>query len=280
MKAVTTNLLRPEQARILEEDVRRMHNTMKSGGDAIENRARLIRRIKDTEAQMNEFCPEPLPAHEKDENALRIQDLEREITANMPTQQQMRKNPAQTVHQNILWNRYQKRNVLEWKNRKLQQEPDSEDPDLANVEILRPYRPFEYDTTAQIPGYHVMSPQGKENFETIFPGSPTGDTALKQVERQLQEARDEIDALREEHSELPATATEPPDYQMGALVEPEVPANFDKTALIGGGPPRKKRMTDEDKRRTDEARARTRALPAGQRLEERLKEREERLSKF
>jgi len=198
MKSVTENLLRPQQANNIKEDITRIRQTL-SSGHKLEDRGQLARDMKRSEEQLNRYCPEQLTGAEKDDNALRIKDLEREIVANMPSTEMMRKNPAGAVHKNTLWNRFQKGNVLEWKNRKLQQEPDSEDPDLANVEILRPSRPVTLDTTAQIPGHHAMSAQAKENFGPIFPESPTSNTALKQVKdgRRRTQTKEHLEKMRQ-----------------------------------------------------------------------------------
>jgi len=196
MKSVTENLLRPIQARQIQEDVDNMEATLASGAK-LEQRGKLVMDLRREKERLEKYCAQPLTGEEKDENQLRIKELADKIGNNMPSMETMRKNPAGAVHQNILWNRENKENVLEWKNRKLQQEPDSEDPDLANVEILRPSRPVTYDSTAQIPGHHVMSAQAKENFETALPNSPTSDTALKQVKNRIKRTPEHLRKLRE-----------------------------------------------------------------------------------
>ena len=180
MKPVTTNLLRFNQAENIREQLQTIDTTLNSGAK-LEERGLLIRENARLKKQLKDFCPEPLNDAEKDANAIKIKELEAEFVPSMPTQEEMRRNPAHVVHNNIQWNKHYKKAVLEWKNRMLQQNHDSEDPDLCNIEGLRPSRPFGLNTTSQIPGHHAMSPLAKENFEVALPNSPTVETALDQV---------------------------------------------------------------------------------------------------
>jgi len=179
-KKVVNNLLRFNQAESVREQMKTIETTLNSGAK-LEERGLLIRETGRLKKQLQDFCPEPLNDIEKDANAIKIKELEAEFVPSMPTQEEMRRNPAHVVHNNIQWNKAYKERVLEWKNRMLQQNPESEDPDLCNIEGLRPSRPFGLNTTSQIPGHHAFSEPSKENFQEALPNSPTITTALEQV---------------------------------------------------------------------------------------------------
>ena len=179
------NLLRFNQANSIREEVRALEATL-SSGIKLEDRGLMQRQVGSLKKQLHDSCPEPLTPLERDANAIAIKDLETKFLPGMPTVEEMRRNPAHVVHNNLQWSKAYKEDVLEWKNRMLQQNPESDDADLCNIEGLRPSRPMTagYDTTAQIPGYHAVASTevAKANLQEALPNSPTASTALGQVQ--------------------------------------------------------------------------------------------------
>lgn len=115
-------------------------------------------------------------------------DLAAKIQEGMVPREDMTRNPVGAVDQNIKWGVAKKSAILTWKNIKRLLSPDSEEKDLANIEQLRPSRyrgngNAVYLPDAEAPSSFAMTPLAKENFEDVFPDSPTVDTPLKQAER-------------------------------------------------------------------------------------------------
>ena len=95
-------------------------------------------RSKRLKRQLAEHGPSELSGAAKDKIAKRMKELEEKIIPNMPTHEEMRKNPAGMVGRHMKFEKAFKKDILEWKNGQILLEPDSNDPDLANFERLRP----------------------------------------------------------------------------------------------------------------------------------------------
>lgn len=159
--------------------------------------------------------PDQLPGDVKDITINRERQLAEFISSGMQAEEEMRRNPAGAVARYNAWQRRTKDAINEWKNIRILNNPESDDPDLANVEILRPRmaspgQAATFMSDAQIPGQFAMTPQAKANFEQVFPESPTIDTPLKQIERrELEELRAQVAALQAQIVSKPAKAGKP-----------------------------------------------------------------------
>jgi phage-related minor tail protein len=101
----------------------------------------------------------------------------------------MRKNPAGAVDWHQKWEKANKQLIRMWKNIKIQQNPDSSDRDLANIERYRPTGAVGYGirTDAQIPG--VMS--YSDIPEELWPFDAPENTAAKQAARRYDDEQAE-----------------------------------------------------------------------------------------
>lgn len=104
--------------------------------------------------------PTDLTGEQKDALYKLEGELADQIRTGMVGEEDMRRNPAGAVDRNIRWLKATKGFQLTWKNVRRLLNPDSEEKDLANVDMLRPRAfipggPSIMDTTAQAVG--VMS---------------------------------------------------------------------------------------------------------------------------
>lgn len=139
-------VLRARQVKELQAEVERLETmerdpdrsrairTGTSGYDANIGR-RSLRQVK----QMMQQAPKQnLEPEEKDFLQTQEKELAEKIRHGMPTQYEMRTNPPGSVAKHMKWERTNKKDILRWKNARVRLEPGSDDPDLANVELLRP----------------------------------------------------------------------------------------------------------------------------------------------
>jgi hypothetical protein len=144
------------------------------------DRGEVTRRIKRLEETLATQSPPVLSGAEKDKLVRRSHQLEEKILPGMLSQEEMRKNPAGSVGKFMRHEKAVKSHILEWKNIQLMLEPESNDPDIANIERLRPSGAMDrFRTDAQITGHMTYGniPEEKWPFEA------PKNTALEQAKR-------------------------------------------------------------------------------------------------
>jgi hypothetical protein len=102
-----------------------------------EDKAGLQKRIRRIDQNLERGTPPELNAEQRDKANVRRKFLEEEITRDMPSDTEMRRNDRGSVGRHLAWHEAHKHQVSEWKNIKMALEPQNEDPDLCNVETLR-----------------------------------------------------------------------------------------------------------------------------------------------
>ena len=151
---------------------------LRSSADVTEVKSRARRLTK----QLADQSPPEMAGRVKDAISKEIQAIEERVTAGMPTQEEMRKNPAGMVGRHMRWEKTHKRDILRWKNLQIMREPENDDPDLANFERLRPSGVMDrLRTDAQISGAMNFRSVPQENWDQVF--TPPQNTALEQVKR-------------------------------------------------------------------------------------------------
>lgn len=190
MQSVTRNLLRYRQRQDLTEQ-RAGHEKAYRDKDNDDKGAQ-IRSMRNIDRMLSEQAATgELTGQEKDANWKRIKELEANIQCGMLPVEEMRRSPNQqtdAVYRHMKWETANKKDILEWKNRIIQQEPNSDDPNLANVERLRPQKGTSYSglmVDAMGPRGHMafQSPAAQAGFDRVFPDGPTASTALDQARR-------------------------------------------------------------------------------------------------
>jgi hypothetical protein len=149
-----------------------------------QDKGQVTQRIRRLKTSLESQSPAPLAGSAKDKIAARAKALEEKITAGMLSKEEMRKNPAGAVGQHMRWEKANKPAIMEWKNAMQMLEPDSNDPDLSNLERLRPEGKMDrFRADAQITGKMSYLNVPEENWDMAFEGKKPENTALKQAER-------------------------------------------------------------------------------------------------
>lgn len=208
MQPVTKNLLRYNTRNSLKEQ-RAVHEKLYKDPHNDDKGAQ-IKSMRNIDKMLSEQAPSgELSGSEKDANWKRIKELEASIQDGMLSVEEMRRSPNQqtdAVYRHMKWESAKKSDILEWKNRMIQQEPNSDDPNLANIERLRPQKGTQYSgfmVDAMGPKGHMsfQNPAAQEGFDRVFPDGPKADTALKQAQRVAEEKKGMSEEARRAASE-------------------------------------------------------------------------------
>ena len=98
----------------------------------------------------------------------------------------MRRNPPGAVDMHTKWEAQNKARIIEWKNLKRALDPENEEKDYTNVEMLRtsgmsPETAASFMMNAQIPGNFGMTALAKSNCPAGMPENGTLYTPMKQA---------------------------------------------------------------------------------------------------
>lgn len=182
------NPLRNHQVQEYKQEAARLHATVTAPAYVQADRGAANERYGQVQRALNEQAAKPL--RDKDTVA-RLADevLEHVIRPALVPQEEMRRNPAGAVGKFLRNenNRETQDAIQQWKRAKLALEPDSDDPDVANVEVFRPqiHTPGQAATFmagAQIPGQFAMSAKAKENWPDALPEQGTVNSPLAQAQ--------------------------------------------------------------------------------------------------
>jgi len=173
--------LKPTQRMVIEQDLANAKEQLRNPEMAshIQDKGALHRQVKRMEETLAKQAPKPYDTPmEKDHAMRRAKELSDGFTLNMPSKEEMRRNRDGGVYKHMAWEKQFKPDILEWRELVKRLEPESDDPNLTSYERMRPERPFGYDVTAQIPGYHAMGPAAKQNWPL---GEPKAATAVSHL---------------------------------------------------------------------------------------------------
>lgn len=147
-------------------------------------------RAKRLSKQLQDQSPVELTGAQKDLLVKELKAIEDKILPGMPSKEEMRKNPAGMVGRHMRWERTHKKDLLRWKNGQQLLEPDNADPDLSNLERIRPDGTMDrLRTDAQIQGYMSYGNIPQEKWDQTFQGKGPENTAIKQAQRVEQTKR-------------------------------------------------------------------------------------------
>lgn len=183
----TTNLLRHQQRTALEEDKQHLEELIKTPGT--QRVGEIRQELRRLDKQLVAQSPRPITPEERDVLAKKKTELLADVTSGMLTKEEMRKNPSGAVHRHISWERTNKKKIMQLKNIMIQLEPDSDDPDLANLERYRPESrtagpgATTFMADAQIPGHFAMTNAAKANWPADLPPHGTANSVLAQAQR-------------------------------------------------------------------------------------------------
>lgn len=193
MKPLDRPMLKKDQVdELLEEkaEITKALSPQNPFRNKISKPALMHQRVRSIDKQIETFAPEPLPGDEKDKLATLEKELRSAWMEGMPTEEEMRKNPHGMVDRHRKWEKANKSIIMKWKNVRRQLEPDSDDPDLANIERFRPHGVMDrMVANAQISGAMNYRNIPQEQWDTAFEGKGPENTALKQAERVHEEEK-------------------------------------------------------------------------------------------
>ena len=219
MKPLDRVLLKQPQIQELQEEKEQITQTLAPSNpfrNKISKPNLLHARARSIDKQLEEYAPELLPGEEKDKLAKLETDLRDAWMTGMPTEEEMRKNPAGMVDRHRKWEKANKGIIMKWKNVRRQLEPDSDDPDLANIERFRPNGVMDrLVSDAQISGAMNYRSVPQEKWDLAFEGKKPENTALAQAKRrpmteeQKDAARARLAAVRDKRKIIQARLAKP-----------------------------------------------------------------------
>ena len=185
----TKQLLRHHQREDYKGEIESME-TMLPQLKSQQDRGDVQRRLGRMKHSLVTQSPVELPGWAKDILVVESRRLEESFRQGMVSKEEMRKNPTGTVGQHMKWEAANKKAILRWKNIQQMIEPDSQDPDLSNVEKLRPSGVSDrLRTDAQIGGHMTFGNISSEKWNQAFEGKGPVNTALEQAKRVQEEVK-------------------------------------------------------------------------------------------
>jgi hypothetical protein len=178
-RETTSPLLTPEQVLGYQQEEADLQRTLSAPPHIrkqIQNAGAMADRLRQVKRLMEQTAPKAYAPQERDGAAARLRELEAQITAGMPTQEEMRRNPPGAVDKHMAWEKRNKRAILEWKNirRRMHMTEIGNGQveaarDISNIEMLRPHGLTQSMDMAgaQIQGKHFFMPD-RVQTATVF----------------------------------------------------------------------------------------------------------------
>ena len=189
--------MKPSQLSALRQDLRVAEDALTNPEiePYIEDKAQARKHVRNLKQAIDRYAPKPFDSPlEKDAAFARERELREDITTGMLSVEEMRRNrqgTSDSVTRHQRWEKANKAKIVEWKSLRHRLEPDSDDPDLCNLEMYRPSKPLVYDSTSQIAGHHAMSPAAKANWPEEM-AEPKAKTAISHLKETYQGVADKI----------------------------------------------------------------------------------------
>lgn len=132
----------------------------------LENPREMRNRVRAIDRQIAEESPKPYAGPELDKAVKLEAELREEFVNGMPTQEEMRKNPAGAVERHRLWEHTHKHRIMLWKNLRKRLHASGalgklrDDREVSNIEHYRPVTSPQSVPihNAQIPGKSIHIP--------------------------------------------------------------------------------------------------------------------------
>lgn len=193
-KESTQSLLRPSQVVNMTEERDRLKQTLGSNQphiqNAIQDRGAMVKQLRSISDMLEKQAPKSYESNELDAAKKRETQLLNDILQGMPTQAEMRKNPAGAVDKHRQWEARNKKKILEWKNIRLRLHAsgaiDGALPNSGDVANLERFRPSGGAMELNMDNCQIP---GKDYFMNYIPQSVVFNDAelalLKDVEPEL-----------------------------------------------------------------------------------------------
>jgi hypothetical protein len=173
--------LRHHQIEEIENEKHVIENTLTNQRD-IQDRGNLQAHIQRIDTQIEKQAPPDLTGEQRDQLTRECQEIEGRLQPMMPSDEEMRRNPAGVVGRHMRYEKASKSkdhfsegDIFRWKNNQLALNKGDDDPDVANFERMRPMHNMGSMLGAQIPGtqYHGTNPSQayKDGHDRTFGAS-------------------------------------------------------------------------------------------------------------
>jgi len=135
-----TTVLKPAQRKQAEEELEGLEKAIKAPSvpGFPDDKTGIITQARKTKEMLARGAPPLASPQRRDELLKRIKTLEGEIRNGMPTRMHMERKVHGVVDQNRVWGITNTHKISEWKDAWRELEPENLDPDLSNIERIRP----------------------------------------------------------------------------------------------------------------------------------------------
>jgi hypothetical protein len=172
----------------------------------VQDKPTVRKNLARVEHALETQSPPVLKGEKLDKVVRREKELREELVPNMLSHAEMRQAPPGSVGREMEFQKRYKDKIIEWKNCRRVMFRDSDDPDVANLEVYRPTKSRGNLDNAFIPGkeFHFASPQYQEGYDNID-WSAEGEEPKESFEtEESKERRARLQQLREEMAALEA----------------------------------------------------------------------------
>lgn len=170
--------LRHSQIEEIENEKRVLQHTLESR--EVQERGNLVAHLARIDRELETKGPPDLTGDERDRLTRECQQIEERLIPQMPSDEEMRRNPPGTVGRHMRYeklsksrDRFPEGEIFRWKDNQLALNKGSEDPDVANFERMRPLHSHQASMLgAQIPGKVFVgtnpTPAYREGYDRTF----------------------------------------------------------------------------------------------------------------
>lgn len=163
----TKPLLRPDQVDAAKDSIKSLQQKLVN--PHIEDKAEVSRQLRKARQDFETQVPKaPENPGEEDRMVKRAKALLEQITAGMPSQEEMRKAPPGAVEKHREWERRNKPGIMEWKHIMCRLHAGSNDREVANLEKHRPVASSLNMDNAFIPGKQIHLPDNPDGLGVTF----------------------------------------------------------------------------------------------------------------
>jgi len=161
--------LRPAQVDEIENEKSVLERTLQSRD--VQDRGNINAHIRRIDKELAEKAPPDLTPEERDQKAKECQMIEERLLPSMPSDEEMRRNPAGATGKHMRWeklakakDRFPEGEIFRWKDNQLALHKGDNDPDVANFERLRPLHNHASMLGAQISGQQYFGTNPSQAF--------------------------------------------------------------------------------------------------------------------
>ena len=166
----------------IDNERRVIERTLENRRD-IQDRGNLQAHLRRIDTQLSTQAPPDLTGEERDQKVKECREIEDRLVPNMPSDEEMRRNPPGVVGRHMRYEKkaksrehFEEGDLARWKDNMLALNKGDDDPDVANFERMRPLHNHGSMQGAQIPGtqYFGTNPSQayKDGHDRTF-GAPS-----------------------------------------------------------------------------------------------------------